>query len=600
MRRSLPIRGILILLISVLMPATVARPIPAVAQGALKEYRSDVFGLAFQYPSDWGIREQLVTQTILAASEADLKAIGESQKPAGLIFSITITSMRQIGARSLDDFGGLLGRISGEATRPITNIRVGGADGLVTAMTSSAQDVATQTAILSIGKRRVAIIRGVATATGWVTGGKMQFEAILNTMSFFPPPNGIDIDGVGTAFWQLSASDVGLLDLTDISISVDGSTLYVTERSKGVWEISANGISRGITRPPEVGAFGGVVVLRDGSRYFTDPVNHVLWLSLPTEPAMRKLGRGEVGAGRGAFGPNSPSQFGFAPRYIYILDENESGPRIQLFSFTGVPQTFWRLPAGIENPRMAIDGDGNAYILGKNTNGIIKVNAAGAVSEDRIATDILANSEILGLAMDRFDNFFVATADQGILHLNGDGRLIGVIGEPYDESAPPKPGQLARPIAMALTPGGGPMYVVDAGSKYPQIVAFALDGNTAVSLEAGTRDGGVITDGQTVSGSIAVATFLYTYTFDGKAGEVVTITMQGGDKIDAYVDLLRPDGKLAAANDDAKVSGLAAKDAQIKEFVLPADGTYTIRATRFGREASRQVGDFTLKLEKVR
>lgn len=569
---------------------------PAHAQAGPQEYRSDVFGLAFQYPAGWVIREQMATQTILAAAEADLQAIAESRKPAGLIFSVTITSMRQIGAQSLDDLGPLLQRISGEGAQPITNIRIGGADGLVTGALNSAQDVATRTVILSIGRRRVAILRGVATATGWVTGGKTQFDDVVNTMSFFPPPAGIDIDGVGAALWQLSAADMP--NLTDVTITANGATLYVTERDKGIWQISANGVALGVSRPPEVGAFGGIVVLRDGSIYLSDPVNHVLWLSLPGEP-IRKLGRGEVGTGRGAFGPTSPRQFGFAPRYIYILDENEGGPRIQLFSFSGSPTTFWRLPAGIERPLMAVDGEGNAYILGRNTDGIVKINAAGAVSREGIGREALAGSEALALVVDRFDNFYVATADQGILHLDTDGRLIGVIGEPYDESAPPKPGQLARPVAIALSPEGGPMYVVDAGSKYPQIVAFALDGNTAISLEAGTHAVGPIRYGQTVTGSITIPNFMYTYTFEGKAGEVVTITMQGSETLDAYVDLLRPDGRLVAANDDARTGGLGPTDAQIRAYTLPLDGTYTIRATRFGREASRQVGEFSLRLEKV-
>jgi hypothetical protein len=49
------------------------------------------------------------------------------------------------------------------------------------------------------------------------------------------------------------------------------------------------------------------------------------------------------------------------------------------------------------------------------------------------------------------------------------------------------------------------------------------------------------------------------------------------------------DGKLIAASNGigAPTETLAATDSRIAGFVLPQDGRYTVRITRFGRETAR-------------
>lgn len=576
------------ILIGALLPFTLA------AAQSSTNYRSDVLGLSFDYPAEWIIREQLNTQTVIAAAESDLTALADGNKPQDLLFSVTISTLRQIGARNPDDFPAVLARVAGEQgiAQPV---RMGGANGLSITKTDIANDLATSTALLSVGQRRVAIVRGVSTLAVWMAGGERRFAELIAALSFFPPPNGINFDAVGVTLWQLPAASMP--DLVDISVSANGATIWVTERNKGIWQVNANGVGGEVIRPAEVGVFGGIATLRDGTQYISDPATHALWLRQPGESTVRRVLGGQVGTGRGAFGPTSPRDFAFGNRVIYVLDVNEGGTRIQVFQLGGSPITFWAvtLPEGAENPMMATDSEGSAYILAKGMAGILKMNAAGQVARREIGADALANTVPTAFEIDRFDNFYVATADQGILHLDNDGQLMGVIGEPYDESAPPKPGQLGRPVALVLDPTGGPMYVVDVG-KYPQIVAFALDGNTAVSLEAGTVATGELTYGQTVEGTITEASFFHEYTFMGKAGDTVTITVSSG-AFDTYVDLRRPDDKTIAANDDAGVPGLAATDAQIKDLKLPTNGEYTIRVTRFGREAAKGGGAYTLKLE---
>ena len=62
------------------------------------------------------------------------------------------------------------------------------------------------------------------------------------------------------------------------------------------------------------------------------------------------------------------------------------------------------------------------------------------------------------------------------------------------------------------------------------------------------------------------------WTFDGSAGQTVTVVVQAVKGSDPHVKLLQPDGTLLAEDDD----GGGGTNAQI-EIVLPLGGTYTIR-----------------------
>lgn len=588
----------LILALIIVLPA----PLALSAQGETKEYRSEPLGVAFQYPAAWVTRGGVGETTVIVATQADLDALTNGGTPENVIFSLSLTSFRLLSIQNPDDFAAVLGRLAGPGGAAPTPVTIGGAAGVRLLNVDEPNNLVSDTAILSVGGRRVAILRGVATLTAWRGGGEGQFARIVESVQFFPPPAEADIDRVGTVLWQRPMPD--LPNMAGLSVSPSGANLYITDRDLGVYRLNASGTEGEITRPPEIGQFAGVLTLRDGNQYLADPGNNALWLRPVGESGVRRVLGGQVGTGRGAFGIGSPKQFALANRSFYVLDENTNGLRVQVFNLGGTPITFWsladRVPADASGAMMDVDSAGNLYILAKGMAGILKLNAAGNVVTRDLGADGLAGGEPIALTIDRFDNFYIATADQGILHLDTDGKLVGVIGLPYDESAPPKPGQLGRPVALAFAPNSSLMYVVDAG-KYPQIVAFSLDGNTATNLESGTRAGGALAYGQTAQGEISETGFFYTYTFTGKAGETVTISA-AATGFDVYVDLVRPDGRIAAFNDDIKesVPGLAATDSQITAYRLPINGEYTIRVTRFGREAARgpnTTGSFILRLE---
>jgi hypothetical protein len=93
--------------------------------------------------------------------------------------------------------------------------------------------------------------------------------------------------------------------------------------------------------------------------------------------------------------------------------------------------------------------------------------------------------------------------------------------------------------------------------------------------------GGVISFGEPIAGDLAAGE-LDTWTFIGKAGQLVTISMERfpqdqAELLDPYIELYAPDGTLIASDDDSGPG----KDALILGATLPADGLYSIQLRSF-------------------
>jgi hypothetical protein len=102
---------------------------------------------------------------------------------------------------------------------------------------------------------------------------------------------------------------------------------------------------------------------------------------------------------------------------------------------------------------------------------------------------------------------------------------------------------------------------------------------------------GDLTLGSSGSGAISGQEFIHLYTFEGTAGEQVTITMVGDGSLDAYLGLLDPNDEVIAEDDD---SG-GGTNAQIS-IRLPESGTYIIIVTRNGLDQGTSEGNYTLDL----
>jgi hypothetical protein len=108
-------------------------------------------------------------------------------------------------------------------------------------------------------------------------------------------------------------------------------------------------------------------------------------------------------------------------------------------------------------------------------------------------------------------------------------------------------------------------------------------------LTSGAGSGGSISYGQTVQGRIASPGAEESWTFNGTAGDTVTISMIGqGSFDDTYLELYGPGGNLLTDDDD---SG-DALSALIGYYVLPQTGTYRIVARAWGSDT----GPYSLSL----
>ncbi len=160
---------------------------------------------------------------------------------------------------------------------------------------------------------------------------------------------------------------------------------------------------------------------------------------------------------------------------------------------------------------------------------------------------------------------------------SGTGALTGI--------TIPKTGQyliiLAPRFGPVSAPGGG--YILALAQVDEQ--AAAPSGPQSMAY------------GDTVNGVIDDEQVSQTYTFAGSVGDQVQITMEAtpGSALDCYLELQGPDGAVVGANDD--IDPGVVRDSLIT-VDLPADGTYTIVASRYvGPDADPTSGTFRLSLE---
>lgn len=100
------------------------------------------------------------------------------------------------------------------------------------------------------------------------------------------------------------------------------------------------------------------------------------------------------------------------------------------------------------------------------------------------------------------------------------------------------------------------------------------DPNLALGSEDAILKGAIQVGGQ-VSGEITDIFEVHNWTFNGTAGQTVTIqgNAAGGGSADPRVNLLGPDGEFLVGDDDSGEDN----NALISSFTLPVDGEYTIQ-----------------------
>jgi hypothetical protein len=150
---------------------------------------------------------------------------------------------------------------------------------------------------------------------------------------------------------------------------------------------------------------------------------------------------------------------------------------------------------------------------------------------------------------------------------------------------PPLPNQDSVYLSrFTLNPDGT---VIEAGGGVYSLNTLPAP---APELQAAARP---ITLGTTINGSILNQQLYQTYSFQGLTNQFANINMsRTAGSLDTLVMLVDPNGLLLDFNDDANAS----TNSQIVSSRLPLDGTYTIVATRYGKEYGGTEGNYNLDL----
>ncbi len=108
--------------------------------------------------------------------------------------------------------------------------------------------------------------------------------------------------------------------------------------------------------------------------------------------------------------------------------------------------------------------------------------------------------------------------------------------------------------------------------------------------------GSKLTYGQTAKGRITNENFRIVYSFDGRQGDVVDITLSRTEgSLDPLLILTDDQNNLITRDDDSAPG----YDAAILSQQLPHDGTYFVIVTRFGQERGLTTGGYALTLSHV-
>lgn len=159
-------------------------------------------------------------------------------------------------------------------------------------------------------------------------------------------------------------------------------------------------------------------------------------------------------------------------------------------------------------------------------------------------------------------------------------------------------GQAQDPIRGELA-AAGQVYVFSFQLSAPDSVQVRSGGPNlgfdlspfATKIAAPTS----ITTRLSASGSIKASNPGDVYSFTAKQGTIVSISMNAvkGGSLDPLLILLDSNGNVVTSNDDANPN---TRDSLISNFQLPADGTYTIVATRYALAIGGTEGDYQLKV----
>lgn len=629
-------------LVCVICLACGALPPAVLAQEGTQHYENAALGITFDLPAGWAVAAE--DSELIAADPADLAAAQKGDVPQGLLLRVTIGSFNELGITDALQLPDLLGRlVSSEVAAPPApqSVQWGNSSGYQIEVALENEGLTTRLALLAIAGGRVAVVRGLARTSVWDGGAGVLFDSVAQSIQFSLPEREEDYlatvtSNDGGVLWHLQETPPESGRVVQAGgITYDMfEVMYMAVGPGGVMAINiVTGEYISYMGPWYDGNFVDIAIGPDTKLYMANIAENTINAVMVVDRAGNYTrGWGVRGNGDGEFAPGMPITIAVTKGGdVWTVSEGHSeGIRNRLYKFDSFGNLLLTVDLDAVNPALSgihIDnniGTGALYVVGATGNlNVIDTNGKALVVN--LAQEILAGVTPLDIAIAPDDNIVLALPAPGLdgfglLELSVAGRLIDVFGIPYGTITAPGgpflPGEYQRPAGLVVGPDGTYYWTeTNPNTGFTQVQAFLFrgDGRLPLGIESASSDaapvevlaldpskgGGTLTYGETVHGSLNNRYPEHNWTFDGRAGEHIIITMvdaSGAGLIDPKIDLKVADGRVIASNDDVgsvRPDGMAERDARL-EFDLPQDGVYTITAGRFGGR-----GEYILTLDKT-
>lgn len=611
----------------------------ALAQGDGRPYSSPALGIAFDLPAGWEVAVE--DNRLAAAAPDDLAALTSGTAPAGLSLRIVIGTFNELGIVEATDLPGLLARlVPGSASAPEpTPAQWGNSSGYEILVTLPSEGITTRVGLLAVAGGRVAVVRGMAPSAAWDSGAGATFDALVSSLNFtLPERDEALIDSItandGGVLWHFQTAQPGDWRVVQAGgITFDPyDVMYMVVGPGGVLAINmSTGEQISYMGPWAEGDFVDVVMSPNLRLYMANAADDTdTAITMVDRAGNYGGGWGTRGDGEGQFAPGMPQTLAFAPDgSLWAVSEGHaSGIRNRLYQFDTVGNLLRTVDLDAINPdlsgiRLDINPrSGTMYLIGATGN-LNVVDADGQPLVKNLAAEIFVDVTPTDIAIAPSDNIIIALEapgldGYGLLEMSVSGRLLDAFGYPHDASQGRGflPGEYQRPAGLTVGPDGTIYWTeTDPATGSTQVQRFTFTGDGRLPLgseQAASPDdpmtvlgadpaqgGGPIGYGQSVRGALNNRYPAHSWTFEGRAGDHVIITMvdpSGAGLLDPKLALRDPQDRVIAANDDVGTNppeGMTQRDARI-DFFLPTTATFTIEAGRFGGR-----GDYILTLEQV-
>ncbi len=250
----------------------------------------------------------------------------------------------------------------------------------------------------------------------------------------------------------------------------------------------------------------------------------------------------------------------------------------EVLAFTTLPERHWYL---IEVRRVSGDGEFSLFVDG--TPGRVVSYEAETPQTGTFIPNAPGASYVLNGRLD--DQLFVSVSVTG--GATPQIRLLDIRQREIEAATGERIALLQSTLPRTGT------YIVQVNNTTPQAT-----GNYTLRLSAVPSDPTKLTllpasYNTAYKGDLTDESPRDIYTFDGKAGEFITVDMQatkGG--LDPFLILMDADLNELVANDNSR----GGANARINQFSLPADGTYYLLASRADLTFGQTTGSYTLAL----